>query len=101
MEQTNRGLVASGHAALSMFLLLPVAEKLMEYAQAPPVQKVGKADKLQWHFNASASVEKNIFCRVMRQFRPTTRLVKRKWVMEFLLAIHLETLSRLFVVGQM
>ena len=101
MKKPDRGLVASGHAAFSMLLLLPVAEKLMEYAQAPPVQQVGKADKLQWQFDASASVEKNIFCRVMWQFRATTWLVKRKWVMEFLLAIHVETLSRLFVVGQM
>ena len=101
MKQPDRGLVASRHAAFSMLLLLPVAEKLMEYAQAPPVQQVGKADKLQWNFDASASVQENIFCRVMWQFRPTTWLMDGKWVMEFLLSIHVETLSRLFVVGQM
>jgi len=101
MKQPDRGLVASGHAAFSMFLLLPVAKKLMEYAQAPPVEQVGKADKLQWNFDASASVKKNVFCRVMWQFWPTARLVKRKWVMEFLLSIHDLTISRLFVVGQM
>jgi len=38
MKKPDRGLISSGHAALSMLLLLPVAEKLMEYAQAPPVQ---------------------------------------------------------------